>query len=93
MRLSKARTSFPQRAAPASHEYDRNAIGYESAYVGDGAQPAHHDGHGLRERARESASQVTHKLSEVASSVSERVGEVAGSVSERVGGVAGSVNA
>jgi ElaB/YqjD/DUF883 family membrane-anchored ribosome-binding protein len=71
-------------------DYDRTAIGYESAYTGDGAYTAAHDS-GMKARAEQVAHKVTDKVSQVretvsakASSTAHHLGEVASDVSHQV---------
>jgi ElaB/YqjD/DUF883 family membrane-anchored ribosome-binding protein len=91
-----------KRRSTSRGDAERDAIGYESAYTGEGSYTRAHEP-GITQRARESASHAVDSVSERVSQVGEsmrtktsdavhHLSEVASGVSERVGEVAGSVS-
>ncbi len=74
-----------KRSKRDSH-YDRTAIGYESAYTGEGAYTAAHD-RGIAARAEEAAHKVTEKVSQVGEAVKAKAGETAHHVSDMAANV------
>ena len=82
---------YNSRKRSARADYDRTAIGYESAYPGDGTNARPHD-NGIKARAEHIAHAVSDKVSEVREAVANKATDAAHHAGEVAAGITHSVS-